>query len=67
MWFMDVLIVVVIAAGIYGFVVLTRQRTRRLSSHTNRTAQDMYDEFADSPAAQRRYARKRGGTWRENG
>ncbi len=62
MWWLDVLIVLVIIAGIYAFVVMARARTIRLSSHTDRTAEPMYDEFADPPRTQGRFVRRRGGT-----
>jgi hypothetical protein len=67
MWWLDVLIVVVIIAGIYAFVVIVRARTSRLSSQTDRTAEQMYDEFADPLRTQRRFARRHGGTWRDSG
>lgn len=65
MWWLDVVIVVVLLAGVYGFVTLSRARTRRLSSHTERTVESMYDEYADPPAVQRRFARRRGGSWHD--
>ena len=65
MWWLNIVILLVIIGGIYGFVVMARARTKRLSSHTDRTAEQMYDEFADSPKAQRRFARRRGATWRD--
>jgi hypothetical protein len=64
-WIWDVVIGLVVVAGIYGFVGLTRGRTRHLTRRTTRRAEDMYDEFDDSPAAKRRFARKRGGTWHD--
>jgi hypothetical protein len=65
MWLFDILIVLVLIAGVWGFVTMTRSRTRSLSSHTSRSAEDMYDEFADPPAVQKRFARKRSGSWRD--
>jgi hypothetical protein len=51
----------VLLAGIYGFLVLMGYTTRFLSSGTDRTAESMYGDYADSPRKQRRYARKHGG------
>ena len=45
MWWQDIVIVVVIALGIYGFVVLARYMTQQMTSKTDRTAEDTYDEF----------------------
>ena len=46
---------------VYAFVSVTRFQTRRMSSRTDRTAEDLYDKYADSPRKQRRYARERSG------
>jgi hypothetical protein len=46
-WWTYLIVVVVIAAGIYGFVVLTKTLTHRLSSHSDRRAEDLYDSYAD--------------------
>lgn len=47
--------------AIWGFVSIVGLDTRFLSRRTDRTAKDMYDEFADSPGKQREYARRHGG------
>lgn len=44
-WWQDIIIVAVIALGIYGFVVLTRSITHQMTRKTDRRAEDMYDEF----------------------
>jgi hypothetical protein len=44
-WWQDILIVAVIALGIYGFVVLTRHMTQQMTRKTGRRAEDMYNEF----------------------
>jgi hypothetical protein len=44
-WWQDIIIVAVIALGIYGFVVLTRYMTQQMTRKTGRRAEDMYDEF----------------------
>jgi type II secretory pathway component PulL len=64
MWWQYVIMAVVAIVVVYAFVSLTRFQTRRLSRKTDRTAEDMYDSYADSPGKQRRYARRRGGEWR---
>ena len=50
--------------AIWGFASMVGFRTRYLTHRTDRTAQDMYGKFADSPRKQRRYARHHGGEWR---
>ncbi len=48
MWWQYIVIVALLAAGIYGFVVLARYMTRQMTSKTDRRAEDMYDEFSSS-------------------
>jgi type II secretory pathway component PulL len=64
MWWQYVIMAVVAIVVVYAFVTLTGFQTRRLTRKTDRTAEDMYDSYADSPGKQRRYARRRGGEWR---
>jgi type II secretory pathway component PulL len=64
MWWQYVIMAVVAIVVVYAFVSLTGFQTRRLTRKTDRTAEEMYDSYADSPGKQRRYARKRGGEWR---
>jgi len=45
MWWQYIIIVAVIALGIYGFVMFTRYMTQNMSRKTDRRAEDMYDEF----------------------
>ena len=45
MWWQDIVIVVVIALGIYGFVVLARYMTQQTTRKADRTAEDTYDEL----------------------
>jgi type II secretory pathway component PulL len=61
MWWQYVIMAVVAIVVVYAFVSLTGFQTRRLTRRTDRTAEEMYDSYADSPGKQRRYARKRGG------
>jgi hypothetical protein len=63
MW-LDIGIVALLIVGIYCFAVLTGFERRSLTRRTNRRAEDMYDQYADSPRKQRRYAREHG-TWQE--
>ena len=63
MW-LDIGIVVLLIVGIYCFTVLIGFERRSLTRRTNRRAEDMYDQYADSPRKQRRYAREHG-TWQE--
>jgi hypothetical protein len=54
MWWSVVIGLAVVAVAIYAFVVLTRTMTRRLSSHSDRTAEDLYDAYADRPSRERK-------------
>ena len=61
---MNLLVLLVLFAGIYGFAHLVGFRTKRLSSHTDRTAEALYDNYADPQAEQERFADRHGGPWR---
>jgi len=61
-----VAVVIVLGAGIYAFIELTGARTRWMNRHSARTAESMYDNYADSRRKQRRYAREHGGEWRDD-
>ena len=54
---------VVIILG-YAILTLVRFQTRNLTRRTDRTADDMYDSYADPQRKQRRYAKERGGEWK---
>jgi hypothetical protein len=54
-WWQYIIIVAVIALGIYGFVVFARYMTQQMTRKTDRRAEDMYDEFGS--------ARKEKGRW----
>ena len=45
MWWQYIVIVAVMALGIYGFVVFVRYMTQQMTRKTDRRAEDMYDEF----------------------
>ncbi len=64
-WWQYIIIAAVLIAGVYGFLVLTGFETRVLTRKTGRTAESMYENYADSNPKQRRYARKRGGEWKD--
>lgn len=66
MWWIYIVVLALFAAAIYGFASLVGFRTRWLTSKTARTAENMYRSYADSPAKQRRYARRHGGEWRSD-
>jgi hypothetical protein len=66
MWWEDILIAGLLLVGVSCFLSLVGFRTRLLTRKTHRTAEDLYTNFADSPSKQRKYARERGGTWRED-
>jgi hypothetical protein len=63
---MDIAILALFAVAIYGFILMTRSRTRTLTRKTDRRAEDLYDRFADSPGEERRYARQHGGEWTDD-
>ena len=59
MWWMDDLVVpAVLLAGICCFVVLVRFRTGMLTRRTDRAAESMYANYADSAREQRKPAKK---------
>ena len=60
-WWQYIIVVVVLALGVCGFLTLTSFETRVLSRKTKRTAESMYGNYADSDRKQRRYAKIRHG------
>lgn len=66
MWWIDIVVPVLMLCGIYGFLELVGFRTRFLNHKTDRTAESMYANYADSPGKQRKYAREHGGQWQED-
>jgi hypothetical protein len=65
-WWEYVILVLVMIFGIYCFAWLVGFRTRTLTRKADRTAEDLYDSYADSPRKQRKYARQHGIQWRED-
>ncbi len=47
MWWIYIVIAVVLAFGVYGFVTLTRSQTNMFSSKSYRRAEDLYPDYAD--------------------
>lgn len=66
-WLDDIVIPAFLIFGVYCFLVLVGFRTRMLTRKTTRTAESMYDSYADSPSKQRKYAIEHGGTWKDDG
>jgi len=66
MW-ADILGAAVLILGIYCFLVLVGFRRRMLTRKTDRTAESMYDNYADPVSKQRKYARDHGDTWKDDG
>ncbi len=64
MW-LDIGIVALFLVGLYALFELVGWRTRLLTRRSHRTAENMYNQYADSPRRQRRYAKEHGGTWSE--
>jgi hypothetical protein len=64
-WWEALLFFAAVILAIWGFASLVGFRTRSLTRRTDRTAQDMYADFADSPRQQRRYAKRHGGDWHD--
>jgi hypothetical protein len=60
-WWEAVLFFMSVGAAIWGFLSLAGFWTRTLSRRTERTAESMYPNYADSARKQRRYAREHGG------
>jgi hypothetical protein len=54
MWWLDIVIPILMALGVYCFVSIVGFRTSSLTRKTDRRAEDMYDNFADSPGERHR-------------
>jgi len=67
-WFAGAGVLFLIVAGIavWGFASLVGFRTRTMSSKTDRTAENLYPNYGDSPRRQHRYAREHGGEWHDD-
>jgi hypothetical protein len=65
-WWETVLFLMAVALAIWGFISIVGFRTRTLTRRTDRTAEDLYPDYADSARKQRRYAREHGGQWHDD-
>jgi type II secretory pathway component PulL len=54
MWWIDIVVVVLMALAVYGFLTIVGFNTRRLTRKTDRRAEDMYDSYADPPRRRHR-------------
>ena len=63
-WWEAVLFFIAVGVAIYGFLAMVGVNKRYLTRGHNRRAEDLYDDYADSPRKQRQYAREHGGSWR---
>ncbi|MGP0025254.1 MAG: hypothetical protein ACLPKE_18135 [Streptosporangiaceae bacterium] len=64
-WWEAVLFFAAVILASWGFASMVGFRTRYLTRRTDRSAEDLYGPYADSPRKQRRYARRQGGQWRD--
>jgi hypothetical protein len=60
-WWETLLFLAAVILALYGFASIVGFRTRTLTRHTDRTAENMYDNFADPTRKQRRQAREHRG------
>lgn len=63
-WWEEILFLMAVGLAIWGFISMVGFRTRTLTRRSHRTAEDLYNNYADSARQQRRYARGHGGQWR---
>jgi hypothetical protein len=61
------LFLIAVGVAIWGFLSTVGVNKRWLTRGSGRSAQDVYDDYADSPKKQRRYAREHGGTCSDRG
>jgi hypothetical protein len=57
-WWEYIVVPVLLLLGIYGFLLLTGFEKRLLTRKTDRTAESMYDDYADSAREQKRFAKR---------
>jgi hypothetical protein len=60
-WLDDVIVPALLVFGLCGFVLLVRFQTRRLTSRTTRTAENLYRAHAGPDRSQRERAEPDGG------
>jgi hypothetical protein len=66
MWWVNIVVPALLILAIFGFVLAVRLQTRRLTSRTTRTAEDLYPRYAGSVRKQRKYAEEHGGQWQDD-
>ena len=54
MWWINIVIPILMALGVYGFLRIVGVQTSWLTRKTHRRAEDMYDEFAGPPGKRHR-------------
>jgi uncharacterized membrane protein len=57
MWWVYIIVAGLLVFAGYAFVSLVRFRTEMMTRKTDRTAEDLYDRYADGPSSGRRARR----------
>ena len=65
MWWVDIVVPILLLLGIYGFLLMVGVNVNWLTRRSYKSAENIYDRYADSPRKQRRYARTHGNTWKD--
>jgi hypothetical protein len=53
-WWIYIVVIALMVFGVYGFLSLVRFNRERLTSKTDRRAEDLYGNFAEPPRRRRR-------------
>jgi hypothetical protein len=64
-WWGYILFALAVVLAVKGFLALVGVETRWITRKSTRTAEDLYQDYADSPREQRQHAREHGGEWRD--
>lgn len=64
MW-VDIGIAAFLIFGLYACWQVFRVQARLANRRSIRRAEDLYDQYADTPRQQRKYAKEHGGSWVE--
>jgi hypothetical protein len=65
-WWVDIVVPVLLILGVYGFLLMVGVNVNWLTRRSSKTADSVYDRYADSPRKQRKYARAHGGDWKDD-
>jgi hypothetical protein len=65
-WWETVVFLIAAGVAIWGFLSMVGVNKRWLTRGHDRRAEDLYDDYADSPKKQKQYAREHGGTWSDH-